>query len=48
MEAVLGITLGLAYVAGIALLVGIWRTLITPRLVRLASCGCGLALIGLG
>ena len=33
---------------GIALLVGIGHARITPRLVRLATSGCGLALIGCG
>jgi threonine/homoserine/homoserine lactone efflux protein len=33
---------------GIALLVGSGHALITPRLVRLATSGCGLALIGCG
>jgi hypothetical protein len=32
----------------IALLVGIGHARITPRLVRLATSGCGLALIGCG
>ncbi len=33
---------------GIALLVGLWHTRLTPRLVRLATSGCGLGLIGCG
>jgi chemosensory pili system protein ChpE len=33
---------------GIALLVGLWHTRLTPRLLRVATSGCGLALIGYG
>jgi chemosensory pili system protein ChpE len=33
---------------GIALLIGLWQTRLTPRLVGIATSGCGLALIGYG
>ena len=33
---------------GIALLVGLWHTCLTPQLVRLATSDCRLALIGCG
>lgn len=46
---VAGFFLGGAFTGGvIALLVGLWSTRISPRLVRLTAHGCGLALISCG